>query len=118
MQEIEIEILGTGDHIELHHDVMSLMSALREADEVKITRHVMLRKSLDLGSLDLPEMTVLAPVATAIIGAFGGWFAARTGRKVRLKVGDLEAEAHSIEDVQKLFALADARVKPIQQQKE
>jgi hypothetical protein len=36
--------------------------------------------------------TVLGP---AIVAALGGWLAGRNGRKVKIKVGEIEAEANS-----------------------
>jgi hypothetical protein len=40
------------------------------------------------------------------IAALGGWVAGRSGRKVRLKIGDVEAEAGTREEVEKLLAMA------------
>ena len=64
-----------------------------------------------IGAADLLSgefiLKVLAPGAAAVLGA---WLHARYGRKVRLKVGEIEAEAQSVEDVEKLLA----RVQEIQ----
>src|ERR1035441_3374563 len=35
-----------------------------------------------------------------------GWLAARNGRKIRVKVGDIEAEAQTAEDLEKLLVKA------------
>lgn len=52
-------------------------------------------------------LEVLAPVAIAFI--------ARTaGRKVKLRIGDVEAEARNVDEVAKLLALAEAHAKPPQ----
>lgn len=45
----------------------------------------------------------LAPGAGKV---FESWFAAKTGRKVRLKVGDIEVEAHSVAEVERLLERA------------
>ena len=45
----------------------------------------------------------MGPVVTAAAGA---WLHAKYGRKVRLKIGDIEAEAQSVEEVEKLIARA------------
>lgn len=39
-------------------------------------------------------------------GIIGAWLTAKYGRKVRLKVGEIEAEAHTPEEVEKLLARA------------
>jgi hypothetical protein len=60
----------------------------------------------------LPEFVVgLQALATpaalsALSGALGAWLQARYGRKVRLKIGDIEAEGRSLAEVEKLLALA------------
>jgi hypothetical protein len=54
-------------------------------------------------NIDLRLVTALGPV---IGGVAGAWFHARYGRKVRLKVGELEAEAQTIEEVEKLLERA------------
>ncbi|MGC2221827.1 MAG: nucleotide-binding protein [Methylocella sp.] len=46
--------------------------------------------------------SVIAALATAA----GVWFQARHGRKVRLKIGDVEAEARTAEEVESLLQLA------------
>src|SRR4051794_21428092 len=47
----------------------------------------------------------LAAATGPVIGAaIGAWLQARYGRKVRVKIGDIEAEAHSAEEVEKLLA--------------
>ena len=39
----------------------------------------------------------------ALAGILGAWLHARYGRKVRLKIGDIEAEAQTAEEVEKLL---------------
>ena|SRR6267154_5904402 len=39
-----------------------------------------------------------------IVAALTGWLAGRSGRKVRVKVGDIEAEAHSVKELDKILA--------------
>jgi hypothetical protein len=52
----------------------------------------------------------VVPVAQIVIPALGvvlvGWLQGRAGRKVRLKVGDIEAEARTPEEVEKLLLCA------------
>lgn len=57
-------------------------------------------------------MEYVLPVAQAvgpIIGAgLSAWFQGRAGRKLRLKVGDLEVEARTPEEIEQLLELAQA----------
>lgn len=48
-------------------------------------------------------LTTLTPAVTAVAVA---WITARFGRKVRLKVGDLEAEARTTAEVERLMKIA------------
>lgn len=53
--------------------------------------------------------TAFGPVLTGILGA---WLQSKTGRKVKLKDGDIEIEAQSVEDVRKLLEMvAEQRAK-------
>jgi hypothetical protein len=51
-------------------------------------------------------------VVPALCAALGAWLGSRNGRKVRIKIGDIEAEAQTREDVEALLA----RAQEIQQQ--
>jgi hypothetical protein len=48
-----------------------------------------------------------SPVAGVIGAAVGAWLHARYGRKVRLKIGDIEAEAQNEKQVQRLLEQAE-----------
>jgi|ERR1039457_698277 hypothetical protein len=48
-----------------------------------------------------------SPAASAIGTALGVWLVARYGRKVRLKVGDIEVEARTEKQVQRLLEQAE-----------
>jgi hypothetical protein len=62
------------------------------------------------GPVDLLAHFVV-PIAQIVIpvlgGVLGGWLQGRAGRKVRLKTGDIEAEARTPEEVEKLLLLAE-----------
>lgn len=47
----------------------------------------------------------MSPVLTGILGA---WLQSKTGRKVRLKVGDVEVEARTVSEAEKLLERAQA----------
>lgn len=38
-----------------------------------------------------------------IVAALGGWLAGRNGRKVKIKVGEIEAEANSVKELDKVL---------------
>jgi hypothetical protein len=58
-------------------------------------------------------ITAALPALSAAAGtALGAWLGARSGRRVRVKIGDIEAEAHTREEVETLLA----RAQEIQQQ--
>ena len=44
---------------------------------------------------------IVGPVFAGVVGA---WLHARYGRKARLKIGDIEAEARTVEEVERLIA--------------
>jgi hypothetical protein len=64
-----------------------------------------------LGKYTIELAKIAAPVIAGIIGA---WLQARYGRTARLKIGDIEAEARTVEEVEKLIA----RAKRLQQTKQ
>jgi hypothetical protein len=50
---------------------------------------------------------VLGPAVIAATAAIcGAWVQARYGRKVRLKIGDVEAEGRSVEEIETLLKQA------------
>jgi len=63
------------------------------------------------GKFIVKLVAIVGPVLGTGIGA---WLHARSGRKVRLKIGDIEAEARTVEEVEKLLD----RAKDIQQRNE
>jgi hypothetical protein len=81
--------------------------ALR-AEGIKVSPRVLVRKSAGGGSSYVGEF--LIPLAQVVGPALGvvlvAWLQGRSGRKVKLKVGDVEAEARSVEEVQTLLRSA------------
>ena len=55
------------------------------------------------------EFLLPGGVGAAAVAVVGAYLAGRNGRKVRLKVGDVEAEAGTVEEVERLVRLADER---------
>lgn len=74
---------------------------------VEISSIVRVRQSagsenLYLGEFVIKFLSALGPVVCAILAA---WLHARKGRKVRLKVGEIEAEAQTVDDIKRLLEL-------------
>jgi hypothetical protein len=51
--------------------------------------------------------TAIAPFVTCGAGVLGAWLHARYGRKVRLKIGEIEAEAQTVAEVERLLKHAE-----------
>jgi hypothetical protein len=71
----------------------------------------------DLYSSVATDLATVATVATGVLpsalsGALGVWFQARFGRKIRLKIGDVEAEATSVAEIELLLERAKAHTLP------
>ncbi|WP_085787624.1 hypothetical protein [Ketogulonicigenium robustum] len=99
MSDLEIAVFPKEDAGEFR-------TILKEQD-IKYSERAFIRDSAGSGGITfLGEFTMMATtLGPAVIGAIGGWVAARQGRKVRVKMGDIEAEAGSVEQVKELLAL-------------
>ena len=77
---------------------------------LKVSQRGMAFDSVEHLGYPLPEFTVafVSGASTVIGAALGAWLKGRYGRKARLKVGDIEAEAQTVEEVEKLLATAQA----------
>lgn len=90
----------------------SVMIALKE-NKIEADAPFMTLDSADAVGGYTGEIAVLiqafGPVLTGILGA---WLQSKAGRKVRLKDGDIEVEAHTVDEVGKLLdMLAERRAK-------
>nr|WP_057929968.1 hypothetical protein [Burkholderia ambifaria] len=85
-----------------------VVSALRE-NGIKADTPVMALDSAEAVGGYTGEIAVLlhavSPVLTGILGA---WVQSKVGRKVRLKVGDIEVEARTVEEAGQLLQQAQA----------
>lgn len=92
---------------EFQEELQRFNNSLRSAD-VTFTPQVMEFKSVDAVGYQLPEffVTLGPPVIAAVAGRCGAWVQARYGRKVRLKIGDVEAEGRTIEEIESLLKRA------------
>ena len=86
-------------------------AALHEAG-VRYSQLAIAFDSADAHGYPLPEFilaikSLATPaVLTALAGATGAWVQAKLGRKVRLKIGDFEAEGQTVEDIDRLMKQA------------
>lgn len=82
---------------------------LKAESGVSVMEMMTLRKAVGAGSEHLGQFLVVAgpAVAAAISAVSAAWLQGRFGRKARLKVGDIEAEARTLEEVEKLVKLAE-----------
>ena len=58
------------------------------------------------GEFVLQLAATVAPLVGVLGTALGAWLHARYGRKVRLRIGDIEAEGQNIDDVNALLRRA------------
>jgi hypothetical protein len=67
--------------------------------------------AVDAHGFPLPEFIVAMktlgpPVITALAGYAAAWVQARNGRKVRIRIGEIEAEARTVAEIEKLLKKA------------
>jgi hypothetical protein len=80
--------------------------ALRAAG-VEYSQRGMAFDAADGGGFPLPEFVVVLTAAIApLAGLCGAWLHAHYGRKVRIKIGDVEAEARTMQEVDELLKRA------------
>lgn len=88
-------------------ELSDFSKSLRAAG-VKFSQRAMAFDSADALGYPLPNFLItLAPaVIAAVAGLCGAWVHARYGRKVRLKIGDVEAEGRTVEEIEALLQKA------------
>lgn len=59
-----------------------------------------------LGTFTIELAKAAGPTLAAVGVAVAAWVQGRYGRKARLKIGDIEAEARTVEEVEKLISRA------------
>jgi hypothetical protein len=89
---------------EIQGELQGISKALLDAD-IKASHRMFFRDAADGGASYIGEFLVpIAQVAIPALGVvLGGWLQGRFGRKVRIKVGDVEAEARALEEVETLL---------------
>ena len=100
---------GGGD--EAFQQELSRFGAALRADSIPYNQSALALDAVDAHGFPLPEfvvaMKVLGPPAiTAIAGYAVAWIQGRSGRRVRIKIGEIEAEGRTIEEVTQLLEKA------------
>lgn len=92
---------------EFQEGLSEVSTALRDSD-IKYSQRIMMFDSVDVPGYGLGQFTLaFAAIAAPVIGvAFGAWITGRAGRKLKLKVGDVELEANSPAEIDHLVAQA------------
>ncbi len=111
--EVEIELERASDDPPIpdpsfQQELETFGGALGAAGIVYSQRAIAL-DAVDAHGYPLAEFVIrtLGPPAIGVVtAAVTGWLAGRAGRKVRLKFGDVEAEARTPEEVERLLKLA------------
>jgi len=90
-------------------ELAAVSAALRQSGVAYSQRGVAFDAVGALG-YSLPEylITLGPPVIAAAAAICGAWVQARFGRKVKIKIGDVEAEGRSVEEIEDLLKRAVA----------
>jgi hypothetical protein len=90
-------------------DVRSAASAIKAAGGRLVPVLQGSSRSAGLGEFLMQYALPLAQVVGPVIGgAAVAWLQGRAGRKLRLKVGDVEVEARTVEEIEQLLQRAQA----------
>ncbi len=113
--ELDIELVRAPDDPQIGDSAFQaafapVIDAMRSA-KIRYSQHAIAFDSVDAYGYPLAEFTIAVkelgpPALTALATVLGAWVHARYGRKVRLKVGEIEVEAATVADAEKLLARA------------
>lgn len=96
---------------EFQKEISQFGASLRSAN-IRYGQSAMAFDSVDAHGFPLPEFILAiktlasSPAVTVLGGALATWLGARYGRKVRLKIADIEAEARTPKEIDELLAKA------------
>jgi hypothetical protein len=89
-------------------DLRKVVSALRENHIDADTPFMTLDSAEAVGGYTGEIAVLLQAVSPVLTGILGAWVQSKVGRKVRLKVGDIEVEARTVEEADRLLQRAQA----------
>ncbi len=89
-------------------DLSQFAKGLRDA-KIEHTQRVMFFDSGNALGFPLPEFDILLNPAIVgpLCGLLGAWLHARYGRRVRIKIGDVEAEGRDLSEIDALLKRAE-----------
>jgi siroheme synthase len=117
MENISVELIAAETDpplrsTEYQAGLKEVASAL-QATNAKVSFHMFMQEAIDAPSFLSGGFTIEnAKSAALVVGPIvAAWLQSRYGRKVRLKNGDIEAEARNIEEIKALLEQAE-KVRP------
>jgi hypothetical protein len=109
---VELILLGGQDDadwkaIGYQQELKAIERAFR-GHGLTVSPQMLAQRSVDGGSWFTGTfmLHLAAQAAVPSLAFLGGWLKARMDRKMRLKINDIEAEATSVEEIEKLLKLA------------
>lgn len=77
------------------------------ADGIRPSQRMYFRDDAGASAIAIGGMLLKSEVIKVALAAIGGWLAAKNGRKIRLKVGDIEVEATTVQELEDVIKLAE-----------
>ncbi|MFZ0963427.1 MAG: hypothetical protein WAO35_21410 [Terriglobia bacterium] len=110
MTELHLTLIGAPDDPPLvpinakYQNELESFSRAVEAQGLEISSYRRCLESGGGGDYLVGEFLIkVVPPLLSVVGAIGAWLKNNHGRRVRLKVGEIEAEAPTVEEVEKLL---------------
>ena len=101
--KIELKLLPVVANVAEYQEALANFVDSLKADGIKISPRYYVRDAIDGGGGLSGEFTLIVTALTVAGSALGAWFTSRYGKKVKLKIGDVEAEAPTVEEVERLL---------------
>ncbi len=113
--EIDLELLRAPEDAPVNDDAiqaeLSIFAKVLRDGGVAYSQFAIAMDAVDALGYPLAEFVVKtlgSPAIGIVTAAVTGWFAGRAGRKARIKIGEVEAEARTPEEVEDLLKRAIA----------
>jgi hypothetical protein len=115
-RELSIVLIPSPDdppkHSKEYQTELSTFAQEMRAHGIDFSTRAVLMESASGGGFSLGEFfAVLKTVSPALAVTVGAWLQKKYGRKVKLKYKDVEIEATTVEDVERLIKLIEERQK-------
>ena len=94
-----------------HQQVLKALTSALEQNGVQVTPYFDIQASAGVSGGLSGLLSIAIPATMPVVGTIlGAWLTGRNGRKVRVKVGDIEIEAATAEEAERLLERA-AKIK-------